>query len=538
MGEPRISTLRIMCMSWNTQSVRLSESLGSGHRAGSWFDMSFKRYDPDFLPALVQHIVRSECHLFVCALQESAKPGSHFISDALPAALDEIGFKLLHRNRLMGVGATTFQQLCREGDLMARGLRLAVYARREWAADQTIRVDENWWHATNFDVLSRGKGALAICLYVRGLGRLCLMNCHLPFNARSVALKNSERVITSMSEQVKSLRSLISRCRAAHAPHYLILMGDLNFRVLNFSDGGVDPTNIWSALVASLDSRKGVYERRDELRLAIGYRSLPPLMEGVDNSGPYRFMPTGKMRHGRQSGCVERRAYFFGHGAAQNPSWCDRILYARNEHLSGDCEPSLESDNNNVTEDRIHAERALPEGFGSIECTMYDRFEAGQTMTRSDHSAVIGCYEIKYNCCADSDSAGVDIAAFVAHDCGQRANDENSANNDDDVVIEFIDSGRRAKDPPMEKSVSSERLPAQVDLIDNKREEVTDCDTIEPYVVESVEPDVEENLEPIEAHGDGEANLIDSDSSPSTTPPPPSPPPLDTDSSDSDTFSE
>ena len=38
-------------------------------------------------------------------------------------------------------------------------------------------------------------------------------------------------------------------------------------------------------------------------------------------------MPTGKMRHGRETGCVDRHAYYFGHGAAQNPSWCDRILY-------------------------------------------------------------------------------------------------------------------------------------------------------------------------------------------------------------------
>lgn len=523
MGDAKIATVRIMCMSWNTQSVRLSESLGTGHRAGSWFDMSFKRYDPDFLPALVQNIVRSECHLFVCALQESAKPGSHFISDALPAALDEIGFALLHRNRLMGVGATTFQQLCREGDLMARGLRLAVYARRGWAADQTIRIDENWWHATNFDVLSRGKGALAICLYVRGLGRLCFMNCHLPFDARSVALKNSERVITGMSEQVKSLRSLISRCRAAHAPHYLILMGDLNFRVLNFSEGGVDPTNIWHALVASLDSRKGVYERRDELRLAIGYRSLPPLMEGIDNSGPYRFMPTGKMRHGRQSGCVERRAYYFGHGAAQNPSWCDRILFARNEHLSGDCDPFLLNDDradraNQAGDDEdddicVGLRRqslGMAEGSGTIECTMYDRFESGQTMTRSDHSAVVGCYTISYDCFSGGNGGSdVDVASFVAHDCGETG--------DNDVIIEFIDSGQTLA--PAASSVGTSSVgtssvhKASSENSAHSAQKTIVCDRV------------------------SQTQSPSTNSSPLSTPPPP-PPPSSSDESDSDTFSE
>ena len=379
-----LRSLRIMCMSWNTQSVRLAETCGgTAPLPGSWLDMSYKRYDPDFLPALLQRIAESECDWFVCALQESAKPGSHFLSDALPRALATLDFEPLHRNRLMGIGATTIQSLVRDGSVLTRGLRMALYVRKSWRAAHRYSLDENWWHAAPRDIVTRGKGALAICIYVAGLGRVCLVNCHLPFDAPSVAQDNAQRVTTGMSEQVRALRSLLERCCAAHNPHYLITMGDLNFRVLNLSDGAVAPNVVFDALVRSDDSRKGVFERRDELRLALEYGALPALREGCENEGAWRFMPTGKMRHGRESGSTDRSAYFFGKRCEQNPSWCDRVLYARTKDWRSG------AGNDDVMTAR--------EGCGDMYCLTYGRFEHGQTMTRSDHSAVVALLELRYS---------------------------------------------------------------------------------------------------------------------------------------------
>lgn len=397
-------------MTWNTQSVRMAETCGgAAPLPGSWLDMSYKRYDPDFLPDLLQRVAQSKCDWFVCALQESAKPGSHFLSDALPHALAALDFVALHRNRMMGVGATTVQTMVRDGSILTRGLRLALYVKREWLQSHRCSLDENWWHATPRDVLTRGKGALAICVHVAGLGRVCVMNCHLPFDAPSVARDNAARVTSGMSQQVCALRSLVQRCCTAHMPHYLVVMGDLNFRVLNLSDGLVQPNAIFDALVHSPESRRTIFERRDELRLALGYGALPALREGCDNEGAWRFMPTGKMRHGRESGSTDRRAYFFGKRCEQNPSWCDRVLYARTEDWADD--GTLQTDVESATQCKNSRKMAnqqpvayTGEGRGVMRCATYDRFEAGQTMTRSDHSAVIATIDILYIEKKDSDA--------------------------------------------------------------------------------------------------------------------------------------
>ena len=379
--------MSIFCMTWNTQSVRLGSTCSSldgfaqdlSLLEESWSDMSYKRYDPDFLPQLCRKIDESNCDWFVCALQESAKPGSQFMSDALPNAMKSLGFNLLRRNRMMGVGATSFQTLFKTGGLLTRGLRLAVYAKQSWCEQNHYVIDENWWHATPSDLLTRGKGALAICIYVRNLGRVCLLNCHLPFDAKSVAEDNDIRVTQGMSHQAQTMRSLVDRCCAAHSPHYLIVLGDLNFRVLNKSDGKLDPDSIYDALAHSAESRAQVFEQKDELRIAINHNALPQFVEGVDNCGAATFMPTGKMRHGRESGSTQRNAYFFGKHAEQNPSWCDRVLHAKVSEMQG-----CKSDCNKG------------EGNGKIKCTHYDRFECGQSMTRSDHTAVTSLIAIEY----------------------------------------------------------------------------------------------------------------------------------------------
>lgn len=159
----------------------------------------------------------------------------------------------------------------------------------------------------------------------------------------------------------------------------MVVLGDMNFRVLNSSTPSLSsPHSVWNVLHSSDERRKRMFDARDELKQAIQYGALPPYREGVNNVGASTFMPTGKMRHGRQSGDVQVRAYHFGRNETQNPSWCDRILYARaDEVVANTCRPHA-----------VRGERYV-EGRGSIECSFYNRFEHGQSMTKSDHSAVI-----------------------------------------------------------------------------------------------------------------------------------------------------
>jgi len=385
-------TCRILCFTWNTQSIRMAETVGAGNQSASL--LSYKRYDPDFVPAVLDALLNNECDLFVCALQESAKPGSYLMSHALPEALRSIDYELLHRTRLMGIGATTFQRLRSDFDFVSRGLRLAVFARRAWLrVNPHIALDDGHWPATTLDSVTGAKGGIAISVHVPGVGRIAFLNCHLPFDARSVACDNVERVLGSMTVQASALNSLLQQVERIMHPHYYVVMGDLNFRLLNM-ERGVDPAHMWERLTESDAERRRIWMARDELYMALQYGHVAPFCEGVNNAGPSHFMPTGKMRHGRQPGSTDRRAYFFGHGAAQNPSWCDRILY-------GNADRALRCAATSQSQQRRHAdivgERREPnEGDGDIRCLLYDRFEIGQCMVRSDHTAVIGMLDIDY----------------------------------------------------------------------------------------------------------------------------------------------
>lgn len=365
------SAFTALCFTWNTQSVRIAETVGCGTVDSSWIDYSCTRYDPDFIPALIDKLVETKPSVFVCALQEDAKPGSHLISHALPEALKNVGYLLIKRSRWLGVGGTTFQRLCNSGELVQRGLRLAIFANEEWLAQlstqakSTLVYETTAWPATNVDNVTHGKGGLAITLYLPGIGRISFLNCHLPFSASTVKQSNEERIGDGLLTQTKALARLIALVEKTHCFDHLIILGDLNFRILNFSHG-VDAASVHDALARSTESRMNVYKTRDELRLAIDYGALSArLSEGVDNCGPCHFMPTGKMRWGRLANSTTREAYYFGDDAAQNPSWCDRVL-----HCDKDSAPHI------------------------LRCKYYDRFEHGVTMTRSDHSAVLSLLEL------------------------------------------------------------------------------------------------------------------------------------------------
>jgi hypothetical protein len=132
-------------------------------------------------------------------------------------------------------------------------------------------------------------------------------------------------------------------------------------------------------------------------------------------------MPTGKMRHGREPGSTDRRAYFFGHGAAQNPSWCDRILY-------GTADQALRCATDRTGHRQRRRERPT-EGDGAIRCLLYDRFETGQCMVRSDHAAVIGMLEIDYAVSPPDRLSPVRRLPSSMSDTSQKRRDVHTAEN-------------------------------------------------------------------------------------------------------------
>ena len=118
---------KIMVFSWNTESVCLGETLDvKEYNNKSNYKINYNCQLPDFYYELEKMIKNNNIDIVVIGFQEDRFPGSYFHSHLLPNELSKIGYKLLKRNKLMGVGITTYKGIL-NGDTFVRGLRLSVY---------------------------------------------------------------------------------------------------------------------------------------------------------------------------------------------------------------------------------------------------------------------------------------------------------------------------------------------------------------------------------------------------------------------------
>lgn len=383
-------SVRIFCFTWNTESVRIAEAVQhSGQEPLSLISEKWYQCEqPDFLPALLHRVLPQEdddvapYDLLVFALQESAKPGDYLLSHALPRELGS-RYTLLRRQRLIGAGKTTWTSLKREYEFKLRGVRIAVFVRPEFE-DRVALLGDAFIPCPGRERLTHGKGGVGVVVRVVDIGVIGFLNVHLPYDASSIKGTNRMRIQTGVAQQNKALNALVDDFQERYRGiHYLFVLGDLNYRVLH-RENVVDARAMYHLMSKSEEQRRRVYETRDELRQSIDYGALPLFREGVDNAGP-SFMPTAKMARGREPpGTTAFNAYKLGAAFHRNPAWCDRLLYATYRDLNQTERPQ-----------RLRAEYGrVIEGDGDVRCVFYERFEAGRTMTLSDHTSVIGAFEI------------------------------------------------------------------------------------------------------------------------------------------------
>jgi hypothetical protein len=100
------------------------------------------------------------------------------------------------------------------------------------------------------------------------------------------------------------------------------------------------------------------------------------MKEGIENNGP-KFYPTCKMEKGRDvNECFSGEEFqlnpFICYNVGKNnqrlPSWCDRILYKTINESSK---------------------------YSEIICNLYDRWEYKDITDKSDHSMVVGEFQIE-----------------------------------------------------------------------------------------------------------------------------------------------
>lgn len=387
MSDSSQQSYRIMVFSWNTESVSLSETMDANvaeyHRTSSseyipglttW---QYSCHIPDFYPKLAEFISENAPDLVVIGFQEDRHPGSYFHSHLLPAEMPKIGYGLVKRTKLMGIGVTSYKGLLK-GDLFQRGIRISVYAKA--ALVPIIEKEEiNMRVAMGNDgqdeyvcssMLTRGKGATASYIMLPGFGRLAFICCHLPFNSRSLIMErtyqNPMLRQNEISESNVCFNNIIEHLVLFKdpIPTHVIYFGDFNYRLsdprpaievaCDFNEQGGDVSFIWD-----------MYNKYDELCEQMRRKNIYTFSEGVNNHGPL-FIPTCKMAKGRPNEDEVNIAWETGREDQRVPSWCDRILY------------------NKFNEDD-----------NTLSCVYYDRFDVGTVMSKSDHAAVLAMFELQ-----------------------------------------------------------------------------------------------------------------------------------------------
>jgi hypothetical protein len=387
-----VEPLKILAMTFNTESVRFGESAEIGRESygldwESGLPMPALSCEaPTFLPKLAARIHQERPHLVVVGLQEEAKPGSYLLSHALPKALAPY-YQTLERTRLMGLGLTTLTKWT------VRGLRLAVLCRSDWWAAQRnagfeIRAETREALCPGLNEWTRGKGGVALLLELPpAYGRVALVNMHLPFDSHSLA---------SWRTRHEAVRAQASALEQLHAqlvlsgqpmPEHVVLMGDLNFRIdpfRNASDlGSITPQGMVDRVLNELAQRgpRSVCAERDELGQVLrssewlnGYR------EGVDDAGPC-FWPTCKLKKQRRDEALsddaapaDRLAWLqrnftvqaaHGKRGPRTPGWADRILFR-----------SYSQGRHGISSNDEHR----------VQCSAYERWDISAL---SDHAAVL-----------------------------------------------------------------------------------------------------------------------------------------------------
>jgi hypothetical protein len=370
---------KILIFSWNTASVGLSETLDKNicnfNRSG-WTTWRYVSNVPDFFPKFADMIGENDADIIVIGFQEDRHPGSYFHSHLLIEEMPKIGYDLVKRTKLMGVGVTSYKG-AKEGDLFQRGIRLSVYAKKH-----LVPVIEKEEHELRTAVgnngqcehicsstLFRNKGAVGSYLMLPGFGRLVFICAHLPFNARS--LRTERQYNNQMLRQNELHYSNICFNNIVEelvlfkkpCPSYVVYFGDFNYRVADHRPASLVANELLQNTNNS-DYIHNLYNIYDELHQQMIKGNIYTFCEGVSNEGP-AFLPTCKMDKQRYINDKIKTCWSTGKEDQRIPSWCDRILYKK-----------FNDDGHNLV------------------CTYYDRFDIGETMSKSDHAGVISMFEL------------------------------------------------------------------------------------------------------------------------------------------------
>ena len=277
-----------------------------------------------------------------------------------------MGYEQIYRDTVKGgdIGLSGFT---------SGALRLSIYGKTGVGKDAKLKK------TYECGSLKDGTGAMSCVVKLRDGKLLAVINSYIAFDKDSVKKarttvgnypKDEDIVGDPMVRQDALnyanicyngiIKQLVLNLKVK--PDYVILMGDLNYRINQLS--------ITAEMLADVFYRTGTggtpgaakeYYKYDELREQMEKQNIYQYDEGVDNNGP-SFAPVCVMKKGRDCqtnyvGCWDISVNYI------LPSWCNRILYKSYDR-------------------------------SKMCCLKYDRFDHGKTIKKAKNSAVYALFQI------------------------------------------------------------------------------------------------------------------------------------------------
>lgn len=472
IGEPSVSvsqqtkSYRIMVFSWNTGSIGLCETMDAetaAYNRTSYSTMipgittwKYACDIPDFYPKFSKFITDNAPDLVVIGFQEDRFPGSYFHSHLLPEEMPKIGYDLVKRTKLMGVGVTSYKGVLK-GDLFERGLRLSIYAksdlapiieREEIEMRSAMGNDGQSEYLCSSTVL-RGKGAVSSYLMLPGFGRLAFICCHLPFNAQSLITeriyKNKMLRQNEINQSNVCFNNIIENLvlLKGPVPTHVIYFGDFNYRLSDPRSATEVANEIYNHC-NDIPFMQNLYSEHDELKEQMRRKNIYEFQEGIGNRGPL-FVPTCKMIKGRisdevfdeapteelpmdidemvyygslksnfESQLQNQKSNIIGISQLDPKSRLGPLLGSKSSEMisTHSCNETLRLGSKSSQMISTHSwktgshdqrvpswcDRILYNNFGTdghnLTCVYYDRFDVGTVMAKSDHAGVIGVFDL------------------------------------------------------------------------------------------------------------------------------------------------
>ena len=350
------SPLTIMCFSWNAAGLRLCETMSQNKADNS--RKGFRAFvtkkqpclAPDFFEEIRSTINLRQPSLVVMTTQDEANSDTYFHSDLLPGSMPEIGYSLLKRDKLEGVGEVSSGApsiRIPTGNPKSNAIRISIYARYDvigsFRSEEKIlsRFFGNDGQVNSTcEQLDRVSGAIATYVWHETYGKFAFIATHLPSGMTSLKVGNgldyaSYRVATRASNSLcllKLYNQLVSSLPAESRPDHIFLLGDLNFDIVIPGKKNIEVISELASNVTASKLRD--LQRYDELKKSIDDVPLMGFKEGVAGEGPL-FMPTWRLARGRPDSCAPSRditridtsCFSEPNEALGGLGWHDRVLY-------------------------------------------------------------------------------------------------------------------------------------------------------------------------------------------------------------------